>query len=98
MNHGFSINVKEPSWERKVTSIFDRQEALTMREPTAFNTRKQVCCFTYLGFNKSISCIDVSLKDSVEKVQFMPEIKVQRKITLCHRLMMGNPDHVLMKA
>ena len=69
-----------------------------MRAPTAFSIGEQVCCFTYLGFNKSISCIDERLKDSVEKVQLMPEIKVQRKRTLCQRLMMGNPDHVFMKS
>ena len=83
---------------KKVTGLFDRQEALTMQAPTAFSTGEQVCCFTYLGFNKSRSYIDESLKDSAEKVQFMPEIKVQRNTTLCQRLMMGNPDHVLMKA
>ena len=97
MNHGFSINVEDPSWERKVRRLFDRQEELTMQEPNTFSTGEQVCCFTYLGFNKSRSCIDASLKDSAEKVQFMPEIKVQRKRTLCQILMMGNPDHVLMK-
>ena len=69
-----------------------------MRAPTAFCTGEQVCCFTYLGFNKSRSCIDESLKDSAEKVQFMPEIKVQVKRTLCQILMMGNLDHVFMKA
>ena len=68
MNHGFSINVEEPSWKRKVTGLFDRQEALTMRAPTTFSTGEQVCCFTYLGFKKYRSCIDESLKDSVEKV------------------------------
>ena len=76
MNHGFSINVEEPSWEIKVTILFNRQEALTMRAPTAFSIGEQVYCFTYLGFNKSRSCIDENLKDSIEKVQFMPEIKV----------------------
>ena len=74
VNHGFSINVEEPSWERKIALLFDRQEALTMRAPTTFNTRDQVCCFTYLGLNKSRSCIDDNVKDSAEKVQFMPKV------------------------
>ena len=77
LNHGFSINVEEPSWERKVTGLFDRQEALTMRAFTTFSTGEQVCFFTYLGFNKSRSCIDEILKDSAEKVQFTKNDKIQ---------------------
>ena len=53
MDHGFSINVEEPSWERKVIGLFDLREALTMRAPTAFSIGEQVCSFTYLCFNKS---------------------------------------------
>ena len=30
VNHGFSINVEEHRWERKVIGLFVRQEALTM--------------------------------------------------------------------
>nr|ABR17345.1 unknown [Picea sitchensis] len=51
VNHGFSINVEEPSWERKVTGLFDRQEALTMRAPAAFRTGEQV--LMQYGMNKS---------------------------------------------
>lgn len=51
VNHGFGINVEEPSWERKVTGLFDRQEALTVRAPTGFSTGEQV--LMQYGMNKS---------------------------------------------
>lgn len=51
VNHGFSINVEDPSWERKVTGLFDRQEALIMRASTAFRTGEQV--LMQYGKNKS---------------------------------------------
>ena len=50
-----------------------------MRASTAFSTSEQVCCFTYLGFKKSISCIDENLKDSEEKVQFTKNDKIQEE-------------------
>ena len=50
MNHGYRINVEDPSWERKVTGLFDRQEALTMRAPTAFSIGEQgVALFVFMS-------------------------------------------------
>ncbi|GLJ51996.1 hypothetical protein SUGI_1105260 [Cryptomeria japonica] len=53
VNHGFNIAAEEPSWERRGSGLFNRQEALSMKAPAAFMAGEQV--FMQYGRNKSNS-------------------------------------------
>eukprot|EP01018_Ginkgo_biloba_P038228 Gb_38065 [translate_table: standard] len=51
VNHGFHITAEEPSWERRQSGLFSRQEALAVRSPVAFKSGEQVVM--QYGMNKS---------------------------------------------